>query len=253
MAGLNFNAQQHEPQQAFENLPVGWYVAQMVESEMKPTASATGSYLECTFEVIAPQQFAGRKLWDRLNLNNPNEKAVEIANQTLSAICHAVNVMQVQDSQQLHHKPLEVKVGMNKPTEQYPEVRNEIKGYRACQAQTSPQPQQSNQWGGQQQQQQQQVQQQQQNNVQQGGQQWQQQQNNVQQNNVQQNNVQQNPNAGQQASWQNNTVQQQDPNMGQQQQQQQQQVQQEPVQQQNFQQNDQGQQAASQGKAPWQQ
>jgi len=133
MSQLNFNAQDVAPQQAFENLTPGWYTAQIVESELKPTQAGTGSYLELTIEVVAPAQFAGRKLWDRLNINNPNEKAVEIAYQTLSAICHATGVIQVQDSQQLHSIPMDVKVGMSKVTEDYPEPRNEIKGYRQSQ------------------------------------------------------------------------------------------------------------------------
>lgn len=281
MAGLNFNAQNVAPQQAFENLAPGWYTVKMVESEMKPTSAGTGSYLECTFEVLAPQQFAGRKLWDRLNLNNPNEKAVEIAYQTLSAMCHATGVMQVQDSQQLHNLPMDAKVGLSKPTEQYPEPRNEIKGYRACQGggmapqgqgaapqqqqwgqpaqQQQQQPAQQQQWGQQQQQAPQQQQQPQQ-------QQWQQQQPAQQEQPVQQQQQQQwqDPNAGQQqqpvqqeqqqsAPWGQQTVdQQQQP----QQQQQQQVQQQEQPQQMNMQQpaTDQGgQQAAQNGQAPWQQ
>jgi len=136
MAGLNFNAETVAPNQAFENLAPAWYTAMITESEMKPTKGGDGSYLEITLEVIAPQQFAGRKLWDRLNLNNPNEKAVEIAYQTLSAICHATGVIQVQDSQQLHNIPMDVKVGLSKVTEQYPEPRNEVKGYRPVQGGT---------------------------------------------------------------------------------------------------------------------
>ena len=136
MAGLNFDATNVPQGQAFENLTPGWYTVRMVESEMKPTSTNTGSYLECQFEVIAPAQFAGRKLWDRLNLNNPNPKTVEIANETLSAICHSVGIIQVQDSQQLHNCPLDAKVGMSKVTEQYPEPRNEIKGYRKVQGAT---------------------------------------------------------------------------------------------------------------------
>ncbi|ANO57479.1 multimodular transpeptidase-transglycosylase [Vibrio phage vB_VhaS-tm] len=282
MAGLNFNATNVAPQQAFENLAPGWYTVKMVESEMKPTSAGTGSYLECTFEVLAPQQFAGRKLWDRLNLNNPNEKAVEIAYQTLSAMCHATGVMQVQDSQQLHNLPMDAKVGLSKPTEQYPEPRNEIKGYRACQgggmapqgqgaapqqqqwgqpAQQQQQPAQQQQWGQQQQQAPQQQQQQQP-----AQQQWQQQQPAQQEQPVQQQQQQQwqDPNAGQQqqpaqqeqqqsAPWGQQTVDQQQ----QQPQQQQQQVQQqEQPQQMNMQQpaTDQGgQQAAQNGQAPWQQ
>ena len=129
--GNGFNASQVQPQTAFDNLPVGWYVAKIVESEMKPASKPGASYLELVHEIIAPQDYAGRKLWNRLNLVNPNQQAVDIAWQTMSAICHATNVIQAQDTQQLHNIPLEVKVGMSKVTEQYPEPRNEIKGYRA--------------------------------------------------------------------------------------------------------------------------
>lgn len=264
MAGLNFNAQDVAPQQAFENLAPGWYTVKMVESEMKPTSAGTGSYLECTFEVLAPAQFAGRKLWDRLNLNNPNEKAVEIAYQTLSAMCHATGVMQVQDSQQLHNLPMDAKVGLSKPTEQYPEPRNEMKGYRACQGggmgqAAAPQQQapQQQQWGAQQQAPQQQAPQQQQ---QQWGQQpAQQQQAPVQQQQQQQAPVQQQQQApvqqqqqAEQPAWGQQPVEQQ-------QQQQQPQQQQAPVQEQPQQMNMQqqptdqnGQQAAQGGQAPWQ-
>ena len=133
MSALNFNATTVAPSQAFENLAPGWYTAKVVESEMKPARNPGSSYLELTLEVIAPASAAGRKLWDRLNLVNPNQVAVDIAYETLSAICHATQVMQVQDSQQLHGIPLDVKVGMSKTTEEYPEPRNEIKGYRAVQ------------------------------------------------------------------------------------------------------------------------
>lgn len=259
MAGLQFNAQEVAPNTAFENLAPGWYTVKMTESEMKPTQSGNGSYLECTFEVIAPAQFAGRKLWDRLNLNNPNETAVEIAYQTLSAICHGVGVMQVQDSQQLHNIPLDAKVGLTKPTEQYPEPRNEIKGYRACtgsgaapaqaqsqpaqqqwgqpaqQAQAQPQ-QQQQQWQQAQPQQQQQVQQTQQQPTQQ--QQWQQTQP-----------AQEQPQ--QQQQWAQQTVDQQ-PAQQEQPVQQQQQAQPQQMQMEQPATDPQAQQAAQAGQAPWQ-
>lgn len=133
MAQLNFDAQTVAPQAAFENLPVGWYTVKIVESEMKPSSTQGASYLEIVHEVIAPQEYAGRKLWNRLNLVNPSEIAVKIAYETLSAICHATGIIQCADSQQLHERPMEAKVGMSKVTDQYPEPRNEIKGYRALQ------------------------------------------------------------------------------------------------------------------------
>lgn len=130
---LNFNAATVAPATAFEVLPAGWYTGRIVATEEKPTAAGTGSYLQLEIEVVAPQQFAGRKLWDRLNLKNPNPKAEEIAFQTLSAICHATGVLQLAQSQQLHGIPMEVKVGLSKPTADYPDPRNEIKGYRSVQ------------------------------------------------------------------------------------------------------------------------
>lgn len=129
MAQLNFNAAEVAPREAFENLPGGWYVAQIVESEMKANSQGTGAYLQLTYEVLSPEKFANRKLWSRLNLNNPSAKAVEIAQQDLSSICHATNIIQLQDSSQLHNIPHDIKVGLSKAQEGY-EQTNEIKNYR---------------------------------------------------------------------------------------------------------------------------
>lgn len=129
MTQLNFNATQVEPQQAFQPIPAGWYTVMMTGSEMKPTKDKTGSYLACEFTVI-DGQYAKRKLFTNLNLQNQNPVAVEIAQQQLSAICHAVGVLVVQDSQQLHGRPLMVKVKLeNDP--KYGDS-NSISGYKAC-------------------------------------------------------------------------------------------------------------------------
>ena len=83
-----FNAATIEPAATYEPLPAGNYSAVIVESEEKPTKAMTGSYLQLGLEIVEGQ-YAGRKLIDRLNLNNPNQIAVDIAQRTLSAICHA--------------------------------------------------------------------------------------------------------------------------------------------------------------------
>ena len=258
MAGLNFNAQEHEPQQAFENLVPGWYTGKITDSELKPTKAGTGSYLELTIEIIAPQQYAGRKIWDRLNINNPNPTAVEIANNTLSAICHAVGVLQLQDSQQLHNLPLDVKVGLTKPTDDYPEPSNEVKGYRTAEGQVgagqpAPQGPQGGGFAPQQQQQQAAPQQQQMNMQQQQGNFAPQQQ--QQQRQQQQAAPQGQAQGQQQGGWQNANPQAQQQQVGQQGQAQGQQQQgPAPELQQQQQSTDQaGQQAAQNGQAPWMQ
>lgn len=136
MALLNFNAADVAPAAPREAIPAGWYTVAMVKSEVKPTKDGSGSYLETEYEVLAPAEFAKASLYDRINLQNKNPVAVEIGYRTLSAICHAVNVIQVQDSSQLHNKPLEAKVklraaGVGADGKNY-EASNEIDGYRAA-------------------------------------------------------------------------------------------------------------------------
>lgn len=110
MANLTgFDASTVAPREDYTPLPTGEYIVQMTDSDMKPTKANDGEYLECTFEV-QEGQFKGRKLWSRLNLVNKNPKAQEIAQRDLSAICHAVGKLQPRDSQELHYKPLVVRV-----------------------------------------------------------------------------------------------------------------------------------------------
>lgn len=127
MANLgNFNANSVDPADDFEPIPAGKYVAVITDSETKATKSGNGSYLELTFEVIEGE-FKGRKLWARLNLDNPSADAVRIARGQLSSICRSVGVMEPKDSFSLHNLPLVVAV--KQKTDAEGEVRNEIKGY----------------------------------------------------------------------------------------------------------------------------
>ncbi len=141
MATLNFNAHEVEPSVAFEAVPAGKYIAVIVDSEMKQTKSGNGNYLELTFE-ITEGEYKGRKVWARLNIDNPSADAVKIARGELSAICRAVNVMTPNDSVDLHNLPLEINVKCKKRDDS-DEISNEIKGYAAKAAPvTSSEPQQ---------------------------------------------------------------------------------------------------------------
>ncbi|MBN2583677.1 MAG: DUF669 domain-containing protein [Planctomycetes bacterium] len=128
MANLNgFDASQVEPTASFDPIPAGKYLAAITETEMKPTKNGSGSYLQMTFTVL-DGEYKNRVLWARLNLNNPNATAVKIARSELSAICHAVGVMQPRDSVELHNIPLLITVKVKK-REDTGELTNEIKGY----------------------------------------------------------------------------------------------------------------------------
>ncbi len=142
MANLGtFNAHEVDPNVSFDPVPEGKYLAVITESEMKPTKNGQGSYLQLTLTLI-DGEFRGRMLWARLNLTNPNATAVKMARSELSAICHAVGVMQPRDSVELHNIPLLITVKVKKRSDNN-ELTNEIKGYEPAPgraAATTPQP-----------------------------------------------------------------------------------------------------------------
>ncbi|GIW55533.1 MAG: hypothetical protein KatS3mg082_1937 [Nitrospiraceae bacterium] len=128
MADLRgFDANQVEPNTDFEPLPAGKYVAVIVDSEMKLNKAGTGHYLQLAFQIVEGP-YRNRFLWARLNLDNPNATAVQIARAELSAICRAVGVLAPNDSVELHNLPLVIRVGCKKRPDTG-EIVNEIKGY----------------------------------------------------------------------------------------------------------------------------
>ena len=128
MATLNnFDANQVDPSVALDPLPAGKYLAVVSESEIKPTKTGGGKYLQLTFQII-DGEFKGRLVWARLNLENKSEMTVKIARGELSAICRAIGVMQPKDSVELHNVPLEINVGLKKRDDNG-EFTNVIKGY----------------------------------------------------------------------------------------------------------------------------
>lgn len=127
-----FNANEVEPQASREPIPAGWYKAVFTASEEKPTKAQTGSYLQLQAEIVEGDQ-QGRKVFERLNLNNPNEMAVDIAKRTLSSICRAVGVMTPRNSSDLHDKVFMVKIAVTPERDGYG-PGNEIKEYAPANA-----------------------------------------------------------------------------------------------------------------------
>jgi len=109
MANLNFNAATVAPASANIVVPAGWYNVIIEHSEVVPTAAGTGTILKLRYSIV-DGEFKGRKIFGQLNIVNPSPMAQEIAQKQLSAICHAVNVIQCNDSQQLHNIPFKVKL-----------------------------------------------------------------------------------------------------------------------------------------------
>lgn len=129
----DYNAEDHEPNEGFTPLPNGKYLAAITGSEMKQTSKGD-DMLVLEFELLgdeASDKFKGRKLWTNLMQTcKASQTAVDIANGTLSAICRAVGVMKINDSQDLHNLPMFITVAVTKRADNG-EPSNEIKKYES--------------------------------------------------------------------------------------------------------------------------
>lgn len=127
ISGLNFDANAVKPNEALSPIPPGDYQAVIIASEVKTTSKGDGKFIALTLQVMnGPHQ--NRKLYDNLNIWNPNEKAVQIAKGTLSAICRAVNVLSPKNTEELHGRGLTVTVGVKSDNDN--NKSNFVKGYK---------------------------------------------------------------------------------------------------------------------------
>lgn len=98
--GVPFDPQSVEPAKEWEPVPPGLHPVLIRRAFMKRTKAGTGSYLQVEMDIVdGPAK--GHKLVDRLNLDNPSEKAARIAAGTLSAICHSTGLVALSTEEQL--------------------------------------------------------------------------------------------------------------------------------------------------------
>jgi hypothetical protein len=130
MANFSFDASAVAPQITNGVLPAGTYLAHITESDIRPLASGNGQGLKLTLEIIDGQH-KGRRVWDNLNIQHTSETTQRIAQAQLSALCHAVNVIKLEDTAALHFKPVKIKVTVREAQGQY-QASNNIKGYESA-------------------------------------------------------------------------------------------------------------------------
>ena len=93
---------------------------------MRQTKAGTGKYLEVTFDVIdGPHK--GRKVWARFNIEHPSEQARTIGLGQLKQFGEAVGVPHIQESEQLHGKPVTLRVVVKQDANYGPS--NDVKGF----------------------------------------------------------------------------------------------------------------------------
>ena len=129
MDDLTFiNWEEVKAPQAQTLIPAGEYAVSIVESQLKPTKKGDGRYAELKLEVLSGPQ-KGRWIWERLNVDNPNEVAVRIAQERLKQIGVALGIEAPKTLQELNNKPLTALVVIKPDREGV--NRNNIRGFKA--------------------------------------------------------------------------------------------------------------------------
>ena len=122
--GTRHNTAEHEAP-SYGTLPLGNYMLEVSASDVTDTKAGTGKILKLTYDVLEPEQFKGRKIFGNMNIVNPNATAEAIGKGELTALCEAVGLDGIEDSEELHFKSFAAKVGIEKAQEGY-EPRNKI-------------------------------------------------------------------------------------------------------------------------------
>jgi hypothetical protein len=98
--GGAFRPGEHEASQDFEVLPPGDYPVVIETASIKQTKAGNGHYVEVTLQVLdGPAK--GRKIWDRMNIDNPSQQAVGIAKRQLAALGQSIGIPEIVDTDQL--------------------------------------------------------------------------------------------------------------------------------------------------------
>lgn len=142
--GMTYTADPNNVQGDYTPVPPGEYKVIVKDSDMKENGKRNGHYIQLDLEIIEGEH-AGRTLIERLNIDNPNQQAVDIAQRTLNAICVAVGKMSIADTVELHNVPMiaVVKVDPPKPyikdgVEMPGSPSNSIKTYKPVTAAAAP-------------------------------------------------------------------------------------------------------------------
>lgn len=122
----------YEAAKASDLIAPGTYEAKIIKSDIVPTKDGSGKMLVLDFEITVDGR--RRMHWERLNLVNKNADAVRIATRQLLQIAEAVGVaVPVVDSEDLHHKPMMVTVGIDAGKNGYQD-KNKLTKFAAWQA-----------------------------------------------------------------------------------------------------------------------
>lgn len=132
-----FKSDEHEPMNTFEIMPTDLlYLGEITKSEIKKTKAGNGLRLNFQVKIslaknkdgVISDVYNGRIVFVGLNIKNPNPQAVEISQRELKSLCDAVEVEEIEDSDEVHGIPFGFILGIEKGKDGYAD-KNVIKKY----------------------------------------------------------------------------------------------------------------------------
>ena len=99
---------------SWDLLPVGEYVAQVVEASIEKPNSGDGYYLALTWKIVEGD-YEGRQVWQRITCLHSSEQAQTIGRKTLKDLCVATGVAeQVDNAEVFLFKPVRIRLGIER-------------------------------------------------------------------------------------------------------------------------------------------
>lgn len=122
--GGEFDANAQEAPASFDPFPVGVYTFTVASAAMKHTKDGTGQYVSCELTVTGPTH-EGRKVFCNFNLQNRSAEAERIGQQQFGALCRAVGLSRIKDTDELIGTEFSAKVRIRPAKDGYA-AQNEI-------------------------------------------------------------------------------------------------------------------------------
>ena len=122
MPQINANLSNYEAQEAFELLPPDWYPGEAIASEIK-TSAAGNQYVAWTFQIHGKPNrvWENHVLGHEVGMKNLKTFAVSAGHKTPNYI---------KDTEELHNKPVMLKIAIDEDEDGKYQPKNVIKGYK---------------------------------------------------------------------------------------------------------------------------
>lgn len=140
MGNINFNANNVTPDSGeFAPIPPGWYVAKIDGAEMITSKNEDAGLmlkLELVIDEESHPEVGARRVFTNLVINHKNAVPRKIAERKLSAICHAIGTLELEDTDQLLGEMLKIRLKVRPAKGDY-EASNDVEGFRSVSDETA--------------------------------------------------------------------------------------------------------------------